>query len=106
MEITLIVLAFMLIVLSWAVYRLDRKCLSLLEKMQRQDRRINEVLFKVTRERANNQAAKKRKAQTEPKQYADVSAIGGDIVCTKCDRKYPASRERCPYCGTAPSYSR
>ncbi len=42
----------MVLVLAWAVYRLFGEFIRLRERVQRQDRRLNEVLYKATRRNA------------------------------------------------------
>lgn len=85
--------------LTWAVYRLNRQYLSLRERVQRQGKRTNEVLYRVTRDEkgaAKNKPAKKGKSPVVG--LREELENDAEVICAKCGRRYPRALNKCPYC--------
>ncbi len=92
----------MVIVLTWAVYRQNRAIAQLRDELYRENKRLNDVLYKLTRGKTTG----KKPGKTS---VVDVIADSGsekEIVCPNCNRKYSSIHEKCPFCGCpAPNYN-
>ncbi|HHS50467.1 MAG TPA: hypothetical protein ENN07_05065 [candidate division Zixibacteria bacterium] len=101
MEIVLALFAISILVLAWALVRLNRQMIDTNERVQRLGKRLNETLYKLTRDAREEE-------KPEPPSIVDVAnknAPEDKVICPKCKTKCPTTAFKCPSCGTVLSSS-
>jgi len=88
------VIGIVALLLAWVTLRLKRDLLKLNDIIGRQNRRINQLLFQLSRE-IKNDIQKQRQSMVSFSDEKDSERI----ICPRCQRTYSSNEKKCPHCG-------
>jgi len=97
MEIVFSLFAIAILVLAWAVYRINQQNIALREKVIRLSKRVNEMLYKVSR---GTKAKPDEETKTSIVGLVEESEKARKIICPNCHSLCSSKIMKCPNCGS------
>ncbi|MCK5832790.1 hypothetical protein KAH81_03870 [bacterium] len=97
MEILLALYAITILILAWAIYRLNRQVITTREKVIRLGKRLNDTLYKITRTPDKGQ---KTQTATSCIDFVEPDNLEKSVICPNCKSKCSITAYKCPVCGT------